>query len=150
MRVGTLGVRLVSESSGNTRYISSTVPARLRSETPPLTRIPKKVMWLMLVACVSTKSSADSISKLVAEVPGREALPIRPFGLPVVKENGIALTRPGILSKAAARPRIRRRRPEKVLISRLLHYDRSVLRSELRWLLAECRARKLSDEQRGS
>src|SRR5689334_18235100 len=49
-------------------------------------RRPKKLPPVMLVIPVVTKSSADSISS-VPVPPGRDAVPMRPSGLPVLKVN---------------------------------------------------------------
>src|SRR6516225_5800933 len=73
----------------------------------PVGSRPVNVALLMLVSLVNTKSSADSISFDGAgetAVSGRDAVAIRPSGLPVLKKNGsaaagIAVSRP---SRAAA------------------------------------------------
>ena len=55
---------------------------------------------MIVVLFVRTKSSADSISN-TPPASGREAVAIRPFGLPVLKKNGSAEQRPEESSKAA-------------------------------------------------
>jgi hypothetical protein len=52
---------------------------------------PVNVALVMRVCCVSTKSSAVSVSWLTPLVgPGRDAVAMRPSGLPVLKEKASA------------------------------------------------------------
>jgi hypothetical protein len=71
---------------------------------------PKKLAPVMLVVVVVRKSSADSISSVPA-VPGREAVPRRPSGLPVLNVNrsasaGGADTRPSTADATTSERRI--------------------------------------------
>src|SRR5438874_8539743 len=50
---------------------------------------PVKVAWSMMVGVLRMKSSADSIS-ILPGLSGRDAVAIKPSGLPVVKENAAA------------------------------------------------------------
>jgi len=74
-RVGTLGVRVVLESRGNIRYISTVIP-EIEDEPPvPGTNKPMIVAELIVVGEPTKKSSAASISDCPG-VPGRDAIAI--------------------------------------------------------------------------
>jgi hypothetical protein len=67
---------------------------------------PVNVAWLITVCEVKSKSSADSISNLVA-LDGLDAVAIRPSGFPVLKEKGSAAA--GVATKITT-PAIRAQR----------------------------------------
>src|SRR5579884_1832005 len=83
IRVGTLGVRVVFESRGNTRYISATTSEILGAPLVPGTIRPTNDAVFIKVREPRTKSSPASISKPL--VSGRVATPIKLLGVRLLK-----------------------------------------------------------------
>src|SRR5262249_24814450 len=73
----------------------------------PVGNRPVNVALSSLVAEVRTKSSADSIWILRAEL-GREAVAIKPSGFPVLKKKESAETEPAIMAMAAGTANLRK------------------------------------------
>src|SRR5437868_9931 len=92
--VGDPLVRPTSESAGKTRYISTTTFDMLLVDAPDGIR-PVKATPVISVCCVSTKSSAVSISNFPG-LSGRVAVAMRPSGVPVLKTKVSAAADSGI------------------------------------------------------
>ncbi len=86
VRVGTFPDGGLTESVGKILYISILTRVMSNKESP-LGKSPMNVAWSTVVPRVAMKSSAASIS--ISPPPGGlEAMPIKPSGDPVLKENG--------------------------------------------------------------